>query len=302
MYGREPDLPQEILESGHTPHYGIGMTTEVSWRQDARFLTKWQKKRSPRRHIRKVEQDKKPVEPQFQVRDWVYLKAEHNERGLSRKRVPKWKGPYRICGVLYSVVYRVWSCQKRQHGFNVDTNRLKKKDLNEPESQEQEESIALPFHSVEPTDPRVMTEDELQQRHVHHSSGRQLNETQDFVVDEALHNGLADNPVPRTVEDQMSVNAVEVPMEPCEFLVQPDTEVPRLVEDLTEADMVKVAAEPCESLLQPDNEGPHLIWDQREPAGTEAVPPPTMSAESSGGKTIRSRLCRRPSYLQDYVI
>lgn len=157
-----------------------------------------------------------------------------------------------------------------------------------PETQE-EAPVVLPYHSVEPKVPRVTTEDELHWRHVDHRSGQHVNVTQGFVVDEALYNCMVVNLVPRSVGDQMRANAVEVPTEPYEFLVQPDSEVPCLVEDLTVVDTVKATVESCELLVQPDNDVSHLIRDQREPVGAEAVPPPTMSAKPSRERTIRCR-------------
>lgn len=54
-------------------------------------------------------------------------------------------------------------------------------------------------------------------------------------------------------------------------------------------------------LEQEDNPDPGLAEDQTGSEAAEMVPPPTASAIPPGRRTGRGRVCKKPSYLHDYV-
>lgn len=54
-------------------------------------------------------------------------------------------------------------------------------------------------------------------------------------------------------------------------------------------------------LVLQDNPTPSLVRDQIEAGTVEAMPPPPPSAELCEPRTTRGRLCKKPSYLRDYV-
>ncbi|XP_045481687.1 uncharacterized protein LOC123685870 [Harmonia axyridis] len=66
----------------------------------------------------------KSVDPQFKLADLVYLKEMSAKRGLSRKLLKNWAGPYRVTEIIGPVTCRVRKCGGRDEQI-VHVNRLK---------------------------------------------------------------------------------------------------------------------------------------------------------------------------------
>lgn len=127
VYGRDPDLPQELLTRPQLPYYG----TLENYREELELRLRVSHElarevSSMAAESRKGQYDKRSADADFEVGERVYLRVEQTGQGLSRKLAPKWKGPYRVVEQLSSVVYRLRCSNGGRGTFTVHANRLKR--------------------------------------------------------------------------------------------------------------------------------------------------------------------------------
>lgn len=126
LYGREPRLPPDV---------SLLPATQLSALVNehcARIVRQIETSQSIARsniaraqQLMKLQYDKNSADAPFEVgqRVWIYMPKV--KRGLSKKLLSKWNGPFRICRKLSPVHYQVRTCDNRLVAMTVHANRLK---------------------------------------------------------------------------------------------------------------------------------------------------------------------------------
>lgn len=113
LYGREPRLPPDV---SLLPPTQLSNSVEE---HRARIVSQIAQQ------LMKQQYDTASADVQFNVgqRVWIYTKKV--KRGLSKKLLSKWNGPFRICRKLSPVHFQVRTCDNRLVATTVHANRLK---------------------------------------------------------------------------------------------------------------------------------------------------------------------------------
>lgn len=121
MYGREPEIPNNILKSSRLSYnYDSFLVQLKQGLHDAYKIARQNMKKS--KQTAKTYYDKNTKIKNFKVGDSVWLKNEAVRRGRSAKLSPKWLGPYKVIERIGDVNYRI----KMGRGEHViHANRLK---------------------------------------------------------------------------------------------------------------------------------------------------------------------------------
>ena len=127
LYGREPRLPPDV---SLLPATQISPSVEehrariVSQIEAAQSIARSNIART--QQLMKLQYDKNSADVPFEVgqRFWIY--TPEVKKGLSKKLLSKWNGPFRICRKLSPVHFQVRTCDNRLVATTVHANRLKR--------------------------------------------------------------------------------------------------------------------------------------------------------------------------------
>ena len=117
--------------------------------------------------LMKLQYDRKAVDAPFEVGQRVWVYTPKPKKGLSKKLLHRWHGPFRVCRKLSPVHYQLRTCDNRLIATTVHANRMKnfydpadrpihppsEDDPNDPSLQESD----LPADSFEPDDTSATT-------------------------------------------------------------------------------------------------------------------------------------------------
>lgn len=137
LYGRHPKLPIDIIiNSGEEPR-------EVEYEEYARELKQRLQEvyklvtTTAQRRIEKTKllYDRNVRPAEYQAGDKVWVLCAEQRKGMSRKLLKMWKGPYEVVEKLNERNYRLQTIrQKRRKRLTVHLNRLKRCYASEPET------------------------------------------------------------------------------------------------------------------------------------------------------------------------
>ena len=126
LYGREPRLPPDVsllpatqLSASVNEH----RARIVSQIETAQSIARSNIARA--QQLMKLQYDKNSADAPFEVGQRVWIYTPKVKRGLSKKLLSKWNGPFRICRKLSPVHYQVRTCDNRLVAMTVHANRLK---------------------------------------------------------------------------------------------------------------------------------------------------------------------------------
>lgn len=168
LYGRECLLPLDISlipptdPSSSIAEHRRRIVSQIELSQEV-----------ARQNIQRAQQkmkeyyDRTAKEPTFEVDDRVWSFTPKTRKGLSKKLLHKWYGPYRLAERLSPVHFRVRTCDNRGVTTSVHVNRMKcyfdpadrpieplEDDLNEPYLEERDiEDASFQLVSTTPSSP-----------------------------------------------------------------------------------------------------------------------------------------------------
>ena len=126
LYGREPRLAPDV---SLLPPSQLSSSVEE---HRARIVRQIEAAQSIARaniartqQLMKLQYDKTSSDAPFEIGQQVWIYTPRAKRGLSKKLLPKWNGPFRICRKLSPVHYQVRTCDNRLVATTVHANRLK---------------------------------------------------------------------------------------------------------------------------------------------------------------------------------
>ena len=126
LYGREPRLAPDV---SLLPPTNLSASVEE---HRARIVRQIETAHSIARsniartqQLMKLQYDKNSADAPFEVGQRVWIYTPRTKRGLSKKFLSKWNGPFRICRKLSPVHYQVRTCDNRLVATTVHANRLK---------------------------------------------------------------------------------------------------------------------------------------------------------------------------------
>ena len=122
LYGRQPRLAPDV---SLLPPSQLSSSVEehrariVSQLETAQSMTRSNTART--QQLMKLQYDKNSADPQFEIgRVWIY--TPRAKRGLSKKLLSKWNGPFRICRKFSPVHHQVRTCDNRLVATTVHAN------------------------------------------------------------------------------------------------------------------------------------------------------------------------------------
>lgn len=126
LYGRQPRLAPDV---SLLPPSQLSSSVEehrariVSQLETAQSMTRSNTART--QQLMKLQYDKNSADPQFEIGQRVWIYTPRAKRGLSKKLLSKWNGPFRICRKFSPVHHQVRTCDNRLVATTVHANRLK---------------------------------------------------------------------------------------------------------------------------------------------------------------------------------
>lgn len=126
LYGRQPRLAPDV---SLLPPCQLSSSVEehrariVSQLETAQSMTRSNTART--QQLIKLQYDKNSADPQFEIGQRVWIYTPRAKRGLSKKLLSKWNGPFRICRKFSPVHHQVRTCDNRLVATTVHANRLK---------------------------------------------------------------------------------------------------------------------------------------------------------------------------------
>lgn len=126
LYGRERRLPPDVSllppteVSSSIVEYRNRIVQQV---ETAQSTARCNIQRA--QQLMKAQYDKKAKDASFQLGQRVWVYTPKGKKGLSKKLLHKWHGPYRICRILLPVHYQLRTCDNRMIATTVHANRMK---------------------------------------------------------------------------------------------------------------------------------------------------------------------------------
>ena len=154
LYGREPRLPVDVSllpPSNVTNSIKEHRARIVQTIEEAHAIARANIQRT--QQAMKARYDRSAREPQFAVGDKVWVYTPKTKKGLSRKLMHHWHGPFRITEKCSPVHFRLRTCDNRLVSITVHANRMKP--YYDPDSR----PVVPP--SIEAPDDSPIPEDEL---------------------------------------------------------------------------------------------------------------------------------------------
>jgi hypothetical protein len=154
LYGREPRLPVDVSllpPSNVTNSIKEHRARIVQTIEEAHAIARANTQRT--QQSMKARYDRSAREPKFMLGDRVWVYTPKTKKGLSRKLMHHWHGPYRIIEKCSPVHFKLRTCDNRLVSITVHANRMKP--YHDPESRPH-----VP-PSIEMPDEPPIPEDEL---------------------------------------------------------------------------------------------------------------------------------------------
>lgn len=126
LYGREPRLPPDVSllpQADVSTSIAEHRSRIVRQLETAHSIAQRNVQRA--QQLMKFQYDKNAKETTFQLGQRVWVYTPKTKKGLSKKLLHKWHGPYRICRILSPVHYQLRTCDNRLIATTVHANRMK---------------------------------------------------------------------------------------------------------------------------------------------------------------------------------
>ena len=126
LYGREPRLPLDITlmpPKNLSPSVATHHERIITNLQRAQAIAHENTQRA--QQAMKSQYDKNAKEPNFEIGDSVWVYTPQLKKGLSKKLLHFWHGPYRIVQKLSPVNYQLFTQENKPISAVVHVNRMK---------------------------------------------------------------------------------------------------------------------------------------------------------------------------------
>ena len=126
LYGREPRLPPDVSllpQADFCTSIAEHRSRIVRQLETAHSIAQLNVQRA--QQLMEFQYDKTAKDARFQLGQRVWVYTPKTKKGLSKKLLHKWHGPYRICRILSPVHYQLRTCDNRLIATTVHANRMK---------------------------------------------------------------------------------------------------------------------------------------------------------------------------------